>query len=72
MSISIPVMQEMSLGTLGEERTDDRSVLFGYCPPHSNSWIIIIIGLYIAFNRTPNVDCYWGGSTQCVVIATGH
>ena len=37
--------------------------------PHlSNSWIIIIIGLYIALNRTPNVDCYWGwgggGSTQ--------
>ena len=34
-------------------------------PPLSNSWIIIIIWLYIALNRTPNIDCYWvGGSTQ--------
>ena len=32
----------------------------------SNSWIISIIQLYIALNRTPNIDCYWGGqgSTQ--------
>ena len=28
--------------------------------PLSNSWIIIIIRLYIALNRTPNTDCYWG------------
>ena len=28
-------------------------------PPLSNSWIIDIIGLYIALNRTPNIDCYW-------------
>ena len=33
--------------------------------PLSNSWIINIIWLYIALNRTPNIDCYWGGgSTQ--------
>ena len=30
-----------------------------YCPL-SNSWIIYIMRLYIAFNRTPNIDCYWG------------
>ena len=30
-------------------------------PPLSNSWIILIIWLYIALNRTPNMDCYWGG-----------
>ena len=29
--------------------------------PLSNSWIILIIWLYIALNRTPNIDCYWGG-----------
>ena len=28
--------------------------------PLSNSWIIIIMWLYIALNRTPNIDCYWG------------
>ena len=38
----------------------------GYCPPLSNSWIIVIIWLYIALNRTPNMDCYWEGSTQHV------
>ena len=32
--------------------------------PLSNSWIIIMIWLYIALNRTPNIDGYWGGSTQ--------
>ena len=34
--------------------------------PLSNSWIIIIIGLYIAFNRTPNMDCYWVGAVPKV------
>ena len=29
-------------------------------PPLSNSWIITIIWLYIALDRTPNIDCYWG------------
>ena len=28
-------------------------------PPLSNSWIITIIWLYMALNRTPNIDCYW-------------
>ena len=28
-------------------------------PPLSNSWIILKIWLYIALNRTPNIDCYW-------------
>ena len=35
-------------------------------PPLSNSWIIFIIWLYIALNRTPNVDCYWGGGGGAV------
>ena len=26
--------------------------------PLTNSWIITIIWLYIALNRTPNIDCY--------------
>ena len=27
--------------------------------------MIMIIWLYnIALNRTPNIDCYWGGTTQ--------
>ena len=30
--------------------------------PLSNSWIIIIVWLYIALNRTPNIDCYWVGA----------
>ena len=34
-------------------------------PPLSNSWIRLTIWLYIALNKTPNMDCYWGGgSTQ--------
>ena len=31
-------------------------------PPLSNSWVILIIWLYIALNRTPNIDCYWVGA----------
>ena len=31
-------------------------------PPFSNSWIIIIIWLYIAPHRNPNIDCYWVGA----------
>ena len=39
--------------------------LGGVLHPLSNSWIIIIIWLYIALNRTANIDCYLGGgSTQ--------
>ena len=34
----------------------------GTAPPLSNSWIINIIGLYIALNSTPNIDCYWVGA----------
>ena len=30
--------------------------------PLSNSWIIIIIWLYIALSRTPNIDSYWVGA----------
>ena len=32
----------------------------------SNSWIIIIIWLYIALNRNPNIDCYWVGAVPKV------
>ena len=31
----------------------------GTAPPLSNSWLILIIWLYIALNRTPDIDCYW-------------
>ena len=31
-------------------------------PPLSNSWMISIIWLYIALNRTPNIGCCWGGA----------
>ena len=31
-------------------------------PPHSNSWIMITIWLYIALKRTPTIDCYWVGA----------
>ena len=31
-------------------------------PPPSNSWIMSIIWLYIALNRTPSIDC--GGAGQ--------
>ena len=34
--------------------------------PLTNSWIIIVIWLYLALNRTPNIDCYLAGSTQYV------
>ena len=33
-------------------------------PPLSNSWIIDIIWLHIALNRTPNIDCYWVGEVH--------
>ena len=34
----------------------------GTAPPPTNSRIINILGLYIAPNRTPNIDCYWEGA----------
>ena len=40
------------------------SVICWVLPPLSNSWIIITIWLYISLNRTPNIDCYWGGGRQ--------
>ena len=39
-------------------------------PPLSNSWIIIIIWLYIALNRTPNIDCYWVGAVPNAYTTT--
>ena len=41
-------------------------------PPLSNSWIVSIIWVYIALNRTPNIDCYWGGSTQAISGLAGN
>ena len=35
-------------------------------PPLSNSWIISTIWLYIALNRTHNIDCYWVGAVPKV------
>ena len=31
-------------------------------PPLSNNGITTIILLYIALNRTPDIDCYWEGA----------
>ena len=30
--------------------------------PLRKNWIISILWLYIALNRTPNLDCYWVGT----------
>ena len=38
----------------------------GYCPPLSNSWIITIIRLYIALDRTPHIELLGEGSTQVI------
>ena len=38
----------------------------------SNSWIIIIIWLYIALNRTPNIDCYCVGGGQYPAFKGSH
>ena len=47
----------------------DIDLIHSVLPPLSNSWIIIIIWLYIALHRTPNIDCYWGGgSTQTIIL----
>ena len=35
--------------------------LLGYCP-HSKSWIIFIVELYIAINVTPTMDFYGVGA----------
>ena len=35
--------------------------------PLSNSWIIMYnMVIYIALNRTPNMDCYWVGAVPNV------
>ena len=36
--------------------------------PLSNSWMIIIIWLYIAPNRTSNIDWYWVGAVLNVEV----
>ena len=38
--------------------------------PLSNSWIITILWLCIALNRTPNIDCYWVGAIPNVGTIT--
>ena len=48
----------IGFGVLGFEVWDLGWVL----PSLSNSWIVIIIWLYIALNRTPNIDSYWVGA----------
>ena len=46
-------------------------------PPLSNSWIITIIWLYIALNRTPNMDCSGvqspkGSKKGTIILTTTH
>ena len=39
--------------------------------PLSNSWIIVLIWLCKALNRTPNIDSYWvGGCTQVLALVS--
>ena len=45
-----------------------RWLMFSVLPPLSNSWIRIILWLYIALNRTPNIDCYWGGQYPTDIV----
>ena len=35
-------------------------------PSLTNTWIIVIVGLYMALQRTPNIDCYWVGAVPKV------
>ena len=37
-------------------------------PPLSNSWIIVIIWLYIGLTRTPNIICYWVGAVPKIGV----
>ena len=53
------------MGMLGDETMAHMGSNLGTAPL-SNSWIIIIIWLYIALNRTPNIDCYWVGAVPKV------
>ena len=36
-------------------------------PPLSNGWMMNKVWLYIALNRTPNIDCYWEGAVPKVL-----
>ena len=39
--------------------------------PHlSNSWIMHVIWVYIALNRTPNIDCYWVGAVPKIYLGS--
>ena len=38
----------------------------GYSPPSVTVGLILIVVLYIARNRTPNLDCYWVGAVPKV------
>ena len=36
--------------------------------PLSNSWITILLWLYTALSRTPNIDCYWVGAVPNIYL----
>ena len=47
--------------------TPDIDLEFGLgTAPLTNSWIINILGSYIALNMTPYIDCYWEGAVPKV------
>ena len=48
------------------EHEMENVVTYWVLPPLSNSWIISIIGPYIALDGTANVDCYFGGGGGAV------
>ena len=58
-----PKMIECQKGTPDlRNRTILKHCLPWILPPLSNSWIMKIIRLCIALNRTPDIDCYWVGA----------
>ena len=52
----------MSLGNRGILGVYSIAHIHWVLPSLSNSWLIHTIWLYIALNRTPNIDCYWVGA----------
>ena len=53
---------EHSSNTHRQVVLDCRMPMNWVLPPLSNSWMINITWVYIALNRSPNIDCYWVGA----------
>ena len=61
-------LKQVEWGLCGASACRNSAILCFFYPrpwmlrPLSNSWIILIIWLYIAVNRTPIIDCYLVGA----------